>query len=284
MILVTGATGTVARPLVDLLAADGAEVRAVTRDPDAAALPAGVDVVAGDPSRPYTTSASLTGVTALFLHPRAVGLAAGELLALAVERGVRRVVALSAMNVDDELDKQPSRFRGDRNREVEEAAVASGLEWVSLRAGFFAVNTLHAWGGQIHAGDIVRGPYAAATEAPIDPRDIAAVAAYALLEDELVGHKPVLTGPQSLTQTEMVTAIGDAIGRPLLYQEVSPQVAKLSMVQLGFPWQFVDAYLDRLSQTVGQPALVSGEVEKIVGRPARTFAEWAADHAADFQN
>src|SRR6266487_115223 len=59
--------------------------------------------------------------------------------------GVQRVVALSAINVDDDLDEQPSRYRGDRNKEVEDAAVASGLEWVSLRAGFFAIDTLHAW-------------------------------------------------------------------------------------------------------------------------------------------
>lgn len=283
MILVTGATGTIARPLVDLLAGEGVAVRAVTRDPKTTNLPAGVEIVEADPSRPDTMSVALESVTGLFLHPRAVGLAADELLTLARERGVRRVVALSAMNVDDDLVKQPSRFRGDRNKEVEDAAVASGLEWVSLRAGFFAVNTLHAWGGQIHAGDVVRGPYAAATEAPIDPQDIAAVAARALLYDELVGRKPVLTGPQSLTQTELVAIIGDVIGRPLRYQEIPPQAAKQGMIQLGFPEQFVDSYLDRLSQAVGQPAPISDEVDKILGRPARSFAEWAADHAAAFR-
>lgn len=284
MILVTGATGTIARPLLDLLAGDGVQVRAVTRALHAAALPTGVQVVQGDPSLPDTISAALEGVSGLFLHPRAVGAAAGELLALARERGVRRVVTLSAMNVDDDLAKQPSRFRGDRNKEVEQATVESGLEWVSLRAGFFAVNTLHAWGGQIHAGDAVRGPYAAASEAPIDPRDIAAVAARALLDDELVGRKPVLTGPQSLTQTEMVATIGDAIGRPLRYQEIPAHAAKQGMIQLGLPEQFIDSYLDRLAQAAGQPAPTTGEVDKILGRPARSFAEWAADHAAAFQN
>src|SRR6266536_3295799 len=96
MILVTGATGTIGRPLVDLLAMEGAEVRAVTRDRRAAGLPADVEVVEGDPSRPDTIAPFLDGVTGLFLHPRAVGLAAGELLALARKQGVKRVVALSA--------------------------------------------------------------------------------------------------------------------------------------------------------------------------------------------
>ena len=71
------------------------------------------------------------------------------------------MVALSAINVDDDLDKQPSRYNGDRNKEVEDAAVASGLEWVSLRTSSFATNTLRAWGAQIRAGDVVRDPYAA---------------------------------------------------------------------------------------------------------------------------
>src|SRR5919197_649128 len=133
MILVTGATGTIGRPLIDQLSTAGVAIRAVTRHPQAVGLPAHVEVVAGDPSQPATIAPALRGVTGLFLHPRAVGLAAGELLALARERGVQRVVVLSAINVDDDLAQQPSRYQGDRNKEVEDAAIASGLEWVSLR-------------------------------------------------------------------------------------------------------------------------------------------------------
>lgn len=285
MILVTGATGTIGRPLMDLLTSEGAEVRAVTRDPNAAGLPAAVEIVEGDPARPDTIAASLAGVTGLFLHPRAAGEAAGELLALAREHGVKRVVALSAMNIDDELAEQPSRFRGDRNKEAEDAAVASGLEWVSMRAGFFAVNTATAWGAQIRAGDVVRGPYAASTEAPIHERDLAAVAAHALLTDDVVDRRLVLTGPESLTQEEMVATIGDVIGRPLRYEELPPEVAKRGMIErTGFPEGFVDAYLALLAKAVGRPALTSGEVDKVLGRPALTFAEWVADHAAAFRN
>ena len=284
MLVVTGATGTIGRPLVDVLVAQGAEVRAITRDPLAAGLPAGVDVVEGDPSRPDTVAPFLEGVTALFLHPRAVGTSAVELLALARDRGVGRVVALSAMNVDDDLDEQPSRYRGDRNKEVEDAAVGSGLEWVSLRASYFAINALLAWGAQIRAGDVVRGPYASFAEAPIHERDLAEVGARALLTDALAGRRLQLTGPQSLTHEEMVATIGDVIGRPLRYQEVPPEAATQGMVQHGFPGPFVEALMARYAKEVGQPAPLSGEVETILGRPARTFAEWVADHAAAFRN
>jgi uncharacterized protein YbjT (DUF2867 family) len=284
MILVTGATGNVGREMVNALLDEGAEVRAVTRNPQAAGLPAHVEVVEGDPSRPDTIAPFLNGVTALFLHPRAVGTPAVELLALARARGVKRVVTLSAMNVDDNLDEQPSRYRGDRNKEVEDAAVGSGLEWVSLRAGFFAINTLQAWGAQIRAGDVVRGPYATFAEAPIHERDLVGVGARALLTDELVGRRLELTGPQSLTHEEMVAIIGDAIGRPLRYQEIPPEAAKQGMVQHGFPEPFVEALMARYAKKVGQAAPLTGEVEKILGRPAHSFAEWVADHAASFKN
>ncbi|MGW0810843.1 NmrA family NAD(P)-binding protein [Nonomuraea sp. NPDC002799] len=284
MILITGATGTVGRPLVSVLADEGLKIRAVTRDPRAAGLPAGVEVVVGDPSRPDTMGAVLEGVTSLFLHPRAVGEAAVELLALARERGVGRVVALSAVNVDDDVADQPSRFQGDRNKEAEDAAVASGLDWVSLRSASFAVNTLRTWAPQIRAGDVVRGPYAAFAEPLIHEDDLAEVAARALLDTSLTFRKVRLTGPRSLSHEELVAAIGEVIGRPLRYQEVPPQAFEQSMIQRGLPKPFVEALLARYARGAGPAEGVTGEVEKILGRPARTFTEWVAGHAAAFQN
>jgi uncharacterized protein YbjT (DUF2867 family) len=284
MLLVTGATGTIGRPLIDLLINEGVKVRAITHSPQAAGLPAGVEVVQGDLARPDTIAPFLEDVTALFLHPRAVGLAAGELLALARQRGVRQVVALSAMNVDDPLDQQPSRYNGDRNKEVEDATVASGLGWVSLRASAFAANTLRAWGAQVRAGDVVRYPYANFAESLIHERDLAAVAAHALRTDELVGQRPVLTGPQSLTHRQLVATIGEVLGRPLRYQELPPEAATQGMLAQGLPEPFIQALMARYARGVGQIAPVTGEVQRILGRPARTYAQWVTDHAAAFRN
>jgi uncharacterized protein YbjT (DUF2867 family) len=146
-------------------------------------------------------------------------------VARARERGVKRVVALPAMNVDDDPAEQPSRYQGDRNKEAEDAAVASGLAWTSLRASSFADNTLRAWGAQIRAGDVVRYVYATFEESPIHERDLAEAAARALLTDELAGQRLQLTGPQSLTHEQMVAIIGQEIGRPLRYQEIPPRAA-----------------------------------------------------------
>src|SRR6266508_2576405 len=271
MILVTGATGTVGRPLIEVLSTAGADIRAVIRKGQAAGLPAHVEVVVGDLSRPETIAPALRGVTALFLHPRAVADAAFELVALAREQGVQRVVALSAMNI------------GDRNKEAEQAAVASGLEWVSLRPSSFASNTLQAWGAQIRAGDVVRYVYAAFEESLLDERDLAAVGARALLSDDLLGRRLMLSGPQSLSHAELVATIGEVIGRPLRFQEVEPEVLKRGMIANGFAEPFVTALLARYAREVGQAAPVTGEVERILGRPARSYAQWVADHADAFR-
>lgn len=283
MIVLTGATGPVGRSLVTLLAGEGAEIRAVTRTPPAADLPAQVEVVAGDPSQPETMAAALSGATTLFLHSRAVNDAASDLVALARELGVRRVVALAAANVDDDFAYQPSRYRGDRNKEAEDAAVGSGLEWVSLRPSTFAGNALSAWGDQIRAGDVVRYVYAGFQESPLDERDLVEVAARALLTDDLVGQRVELTGPQSLSHEQMVAVIGDVLGRPLRYQEIPPEAAKRGMLQRGMPAPFVEALMARYAAHLAQPQHPpTPEVEKILGRPARTYATWVTDHAVAF--
>lgn len=283
MILVTGATGNIGRPLIDLLVGEGADVRAVTRAPKAAGLPAGVEVAEGDPSRPDTITPHLHGVTSLFLNPRTVGTVAGELLDIVKRHGVMRVVTVSAINCDDDPVRQPSRYRGEYNKEVEDAVIGSGLEWVSLRSSIYASNTIGLWAAQIRAGDVVFGPYPAATITPIDERDIARVGARALLTDELLGRRVELTGPQRFTQEEMVTTIGDAIGKSLRYQEVPPERARQGIVGAGFSEQFADALLAMQAQSIEQPAPVTGEVEKILGRPPFGYAQWAADHTAAFQ-
>jgi uncharacterized protein YbjT (DUF2867 family) len=274
-IVVTGATGNVGRPLVAELAGAGVEVRAVTRNGDAAGFPPDVAVV-------DSAAAALPGASAVFLNSRALGEELATVVQLARDAGVSRLVALSAINADDDFSRQPSRFRGDRNKEVEQLAVDSGLEWVSLRPTVFASNFGGMWAAQIRAGDVVAGPYAAASNAPIVDRDISAVAAHALLTDDLVGQRIPMTGPQSLTNTELVEVIGSVLDHRLRYQEVPPELVRQRFIGLGFSAEFAEAYMALLSSTVDQPALVTHDVEKILGRPAESFAQWAADHRALF--
>jgi uncharacterized protein YbjT (DUF2867 family) len=270
-IVVTGASGNVGRPLVSQLSAAGARVRAVTRTPNTAEFPDGVEVV----SSPV---GALSGASAVFLNSRALGDDLADVVALAKRSGVTKLVALSAINADDDFSRQPSRFRGDRNKEVEQLAVDSGLAWVSLRPAVFASNFVGMWAAQIRAGDVVGGPYAAASAAPIVETDIAAVAAQALLTDEFVGQQLPLTGPQAFTNSELVQIMGTVLGRPLRYLEVPPDVVRQRFIGLGLGAEFADAYTAMLAETLDKPALVTREVEKITGRPATSFAQWVADH------
>jgi uncharacterized protein YbjT (DUF2867 family) len=249
-------------------------VRAVTRSPQTAGFPQGVEAV----NSASSAIDALAGASAVFLNSRALGDELADIVALAKRSGVTKLVALSAINADDDFSRQPSRFRGDRNKEVEQVSIDSGLDWVSLRPTVFASNFVGMWAAQIVAGDVVGGPYANASAAPIVETDIAAVAAQALLTDELVGQRIPLTGPQAFTNSELVEIIGTVLDRPLRYFEVPPEVVRQRFIGLGLGAEFADAYIAMLADALDKPALVTREVEKITGRPATTFAQWVSDH------
>jgi uncharacterized protein YbjT (DUF2867 family) len=285
MILVTGATGNIGREVVNLLLSGGEKVVAVTRNPTTAALPDGVHVVGTDSSHLQMLAPELNGVEAVFISPRALGdatagAATAELLKLAAEQGAQRVVALSAVTVQDGGGEK--RF-ADAFKAVEDAAKASGLPWTILRSAEYASNNL-MWAPQIRSTGIVRGAYGDAANSTIHERDIAAVSARALVDAAHAGHIYVLTGPQSLTQRDKVRIIGEAIGRQVLWEEISPQQVREAMLAQGLPVEIPDRLLGYLASRIGQPGPSSTTVEQVLGRPALTFAEWAIEHAATFRN
>ena len=197
-----------------------------------------------------------------------------------IARHARRIVFLSApLKTAHPFFQQPnpSRVLGEQ---IEWLIETSGLQWTFLRPGMFAANARHWWVPQIRAGDVVRWPYAAAPTAPIHERDIAAVAVRALLEAGHDGAEYVLTGPQSLTQCEQVATIGDVIGRPLRFEEMSPDAARRDWLA---PAPVVDMLLQAWGAAIGRPALVTATVAEITGTPARTFRDWVTDHAAEFR-
>ncbi len=285
MIFVTGATGNVGREVVNLLLNGGAKVVAVTRHPATAALPDGAHVVGGDPSRPQTLTSARRGVETALISPRALGDATAgaatvELLKLAAEQGARRVVVLSAVTV--EYGGGYQRF-ADAFRAVEDAARASGLQWTILRSSDYASNSL-AWVPQIRSSGVVYGAYGDGATSTIHERDVAAVSALALMDAAHAGHTYELTGPQSLTQRERVRLIGEAIGREVRWEEISPQQARRAMLAQGLPEDVPDRLLGYWSGLEKLPGPSSDTVEQVLGRPALTFAQWAVEHAAAFRS
>jgi uncharacterized protein YbjT (DUF2867 family) len=279
--LIVGATGTVGRQVISEIVATGAQVRALARNPAAARFPPQVEVVRGDLTVPETLDSCLDGVDAVFLVWTATAATVTPALER-ITRHARRIVYLSApLKTAHPLFQQPNPLR-EMFEQIERLIETSGLEWTFLRPGMFAANALSWWAPQIRAGDAVRWPYLAAPTAPIDERDIAAVAVRALCEDGHAGAEYVLTGPQSLSQFEQVSTIGRVIGRSLRIEEISPDEARRELLRIG-PVVAVNMLLDAWAAAIGQPAHVTSTVAEITGAPPRTFLEWVTDHAGEFR-
>jgi uncharacterized protein YbjT (DUF2867 family) len=272
-ILVTGARGAVARGLVAQLLEAGHEVRAAGRAPHAVRLPAGVDVVAADLARPDTLEPALAGVRAVFLYAEPTGLRGA--LDRARSAGVRHVVLLSAAGADPGSDDAITRAHG----EAEQAVEASGLEWTFLRPGGFATNRL-MWADTIRAEGVAYEPFPESHSALIHEADIAAVASCALTEPDHLGMRYTLTGPRSLTARHQAELISQAIGSPVRVEQHDLDDYRRALSR--WPTEIVEARIRRLAALVGHPAPVTDTVREITGRPARSFAAWAADHAQNF--
>jgi uncharacterized protein YbjT (DUF2867 family) len=280
-VLVTGATGRVGRVVVDLLTDAGVPVRALTHRPEAAAaLPASVEVVTGDLTAPESLDAALRGASAVFLVwtvPPATAAAVVERLAT----HTRRVVFLSSPHQTPHPFFQQPNPMAVLHADIERLIAASGLESTIIRPGMFASNALFWWAPAIRAGDAVRWPYGAAETAPVDERDVAAVAARTLYQDGHAGGDYVLTGPESLSQAEQVSIIGDVLGRRIRFEELSPEEFR-SETEGSWPRPVVDMLLAAWAAAVGRPAFITSTVSGILGSPARSFRQWVADHASAF--
>ncbi len=277
--LVIGASGNIGSQVVDQLSATGNHVRAMTRNPALTRFPQGVEIVEGDITLPDTLDEPLNGVDSVFL----VWTAGPSTIAPVVERiarSTRRIVLLTSPHkTPHPFFQQPNKMRG-LHETLESQIEASGIEWTFLRPGMFAANTRSWWAPQIRRGNVVRWPMVNARTAPIHERDIAAVAIHALLEDNHAGAEYVLTGPQSLTQAEQVNEIGQALGRTLRVEEISPDEARHELLAIMPPF-IIEMLLAAWSAAIGQPAYVTSTVKEITGVQPRTLFDWATDHAQE---
>ena len=274
-ILVTGATGNVGRPLIDGLLAEGARVRALTRDPAAAGLPPQVEVSGGDYATPGTFAAAVREADAVFVNLGAVRGGLVDLLAAARDAGVSKLVMLSSTTVRDHGEQEYA--LGAQHKLAEDAVKASGIDWTILRCGGFATNTL-AWAATVRADRVVRAPYGQAAMALIAEQDIAAAAVRTLLDHGHADQTYYLTGPESLTQIQQAAAIAAAIGQQVRFEELSPEAFRQYATQ-RFPAPVVDDLLRNWARSVGQTADTASDLEKIIGRPAITYAQWAVQRA-----
>ncbi|HEV2635551.1 MAG TPA: NAD(P)H-binding protein [Actinocrinis sp.] len=280
MIVVTGATGNVGQVVVRALAAKGEQVTAVARRRPAAALPDGVRFYAADLAEPEMLRAVVEGAEALFL------LVAGDdprgLLDAAKAGGVRRVVLLSSIGAGT----RPEAY--GHARSFEDAVRESGLEWTILRAGGFASNAL-AWAESIRAERTAGAPFGDVALPTVDPADVGEAAAVVLGGGGRSEGAPgnviqtyKLTGPTLMTPRNQVREIAQVLGEDVRFVELSRADARARMLQF-MPEAVVDGTLGILGEPTAEEQQVSGDLERILGRPANTFADWAARNAAAFR-
>jgi uncharacterized protein YbjT (DUF2867 family) len=192
----------------------------------------------------------------------------------------RRVVLLSSPHQTPHPFFQQPNPMAAFHAGLERLMAEARLESTILRPGMFASNARLWWAPQIRQGDVVRWPYGAVETAPVDERDVAAVAARALADDRHIGRDYVLTGPRAMSQAEQVHAIGDALGRRLRFVELSPDEFRRDMAGHA-PASVVDMLLNAWQAASGHPAFLTSTVADVLGRPARTFEQWAADYAEE---
>ncbi len=272
MYLVTGSNGHVGGEVVRALLADGHQVRALTRDGRADGLPDGVEVVAGDLTDPSSLREHCLDVAGVFVLPGYPGVAA-----TAAAAGVSTIVALSGTSVQTGDKSNPiSAFMMASEDEVR----STGVPWTIVRPYDFMANTLR-WKPQLAEGDVVREPFADVPVAVIDPYDIAAVVVASLTSRSHGGQVYTLSGPEQLTAADRVRILGEVLQRPLVLDPLSDDEAREALGR-DQPAEYVDAmvgfYVDR---TIDVTTLLP-TVEVVLGRPGRTFEQWARAHAAEF--
>ncbi|MEV7198015.1 NAD(P)H-binding protein [Streptomyces sp. NPDC093510] len=279
MIVVTGATGNIGQPLTRALAEAGQQVTAVSRH--AAEVPDGVRHLVADLAEPAGLEPALAGAKALFLllsgDLHAAGAGPADVIGLAAAAGVRRVVLLSTLGVTTR-PYGPTRIA---MRELEDTLRESGLDWAVLRPGGFASNALW-WADSVRADRVVAAPFGDTGVPVIDPADIAEVAAACLVDDRRAGGVYELTGPQVITPRQQAEAIAAALGSPVRFQELTREDAKAAMAR-SMPAELADDTLDILAAPNAAELRISPDVQRVLGRAPRSFADWAARNVTAFR-
>lgn len=272
-ILITGATGNIGRHLVIDLLGRGLPVRALSRSGAAAAVPDGVEVVAGDLET--APASAFDGVDAVFLFPAGAG--ADAFVERAVAAGVTRFVVLSSLAVSGRNERDAGAATAVHHAAIEAAVTSRTDDWSILRPGNFATNLLF-WSYAIRSGVPVRIPYPESSQVLIHEADVAAVAAVVLAEPGHARRVYELTGPASRTKVEQLAAISAAIGRDIPWAEVTPDEFRAEMAAY-LPAGIVEMLLRYWSETVDSP---EEPLEPVLGVERTPLTQWALDRRADF--
>ncbi|MBS0031573.1 SDR family oxidoreductase [Chitinophaga sp. 22321] len=281
-ILITGATGTIGTALAQQLSAQGVRFRAMVRTADEQAgklraLP-GAEIVIADFNDPRSIARALEGMEKAFLLTNSsaqAGQLQSDFVKMAAGSSVQHIVKLSQLHADPQSPVRFLRYHA----EVEALIRSSGMDYTFLRPNLFMQGLLGFRETIIRQNKF----FATAGSAPIsivDIRDIAAVAAAALTRPGHTNKIYNITGPESLTHTELAAQLSTAMGRSINYINVSDEDLQNALLQAGFPaWQAEGLLEDYAHYARGEAAAVSPAVQEITGHVPRSFSQFAVDYA-----
>jgi uncharacterized protein YbjT (DUF2867 family) len=284
-ILVTGATGTIGSILVEKLATANASARALVRSREKAEgiEKLGIETAIGDFDKPETLKPALEGIEKAFLlsvpDPRQVEMQS-NLIQAAKSAGVSYIIKLSAIGVGDKLD---SSTLGRLHRETEEEIESSGMPWTHLRPNGFMQNML-MYAGMIKSQGAFYAPLGDARVSYVDARDVASVALSARTENGHEGKAYEITGPESLSYTDVAHELSSALGREVKYVDVPMDAARGAMLGMGMSAWLADALVELFNfYRDGEAARVINTVREVTGHNSITFAQFAGDYAEAFK-
>ena len=285
MILVTGATGTVGKELVNALTSRGEQVRAMVRDPAKAAstLGQGVEIVQGDFGNPDTFDAALKDVEKVFLlsppSPQ-MGEQQGKFVEAAKQAGVQQFVRLSILPADPNSPVAIGRWHGEADQHV----IDSGISYTVLRPAYFMQNQLMS-AATIASQGAIYGMVGDGKVGHIDARDVSEIAATVLTSGGHEGKIYPLTGSESLSMSEVATRLSSVLNKEVKYVDVAPEQVKAAITGMGAPEFLADGHLELYTLiSEGKADMVTPMAKEILGREPRTLDQFAKDFATAFNS
>jgi uncharacterized protein YbjT (DUF2867 family) len=271
--------------LTEALIARGAQVSLMLRPGNSGGRLAGkpgITSIEGDFDDPASLPRALEGVDRTFLLTNSTERTEAQQIAFvqaAQAQRVGQVVCLSQLAADPQSPDRFLRYHGA----VEAALTSSTVGWTFVRPNLILQAYIPF--APLIAQGVLQAPIGDATVSVVDARDIAAVAAAALTEDGHVGKTYTVTGPAAVSHSEIATALGNAIGRPVRFERMPPKEFVAMITGVGMPqWQADGLAEDYAHYDRGEADVVSPDVQRVTGTDARGVHDFANDYADAFRS